>query len=225
LTGEELARGLEGAFAIEAEGARAEALAALAPQLSGEMLEQGLEAALAIGDGWSRAIVLAALAPQLAGEELARALEGALAIEVEGARAQALAALSPQFSDKARTQALDGALDTAPAAECEGDQVLVFSRATQLTGASLAAALTSGDEGDRAVALARFLPVAHDPATLRSVRQASANHLQTLFAAKRGEVLQFCAEEKLIAPPILDQDTLAAIAGHIVEVCEEWRWM
>jgi hypothetical protein len=27
------------------------------------------------------------------------------------------------------------------------------------------------------------------------------------------------------APPLLYQDTLAAIAGQIVEVCEVWRWM
>ena len=25
--------------------------------------------------------------------------------------------------------------------------------------------------------------------------------------------------------PILDQNTLAAIAGHIVDVCEEWSWL
>ena len=63
-------------------------------------------------------------------------------------------------------------------------------------------------------------------ATLASARQAIADHLlKNLSATKREEVLKFCADEKLYAPPLLDQDTLAAIAGQIVEVCEEWRWM
>jgi hypothetical protein len=38
-------------------------------------------------------------------------------------------------------------------------------------------------------------------------------------------VLRFCADKMLFAPTVLDQETLAAIAGYIVEVCEEWRWM
>jgi hypothetical protein len=49
--------------------------------------------------------------------------------------------------------------------------------------------------------------------------------LKNLSGAERGEVLKFCADEKFFAPPLFDEDTLAAIAGHIVEVCQEWRWM
>jgi hypothetical protein len=63
-------------------------------------------------------------------------------------------------------------------------------------------------------------------AVLRSARQAMADHLlKNLHSAKRGAVMDFCADEKLFSPPILDPDTLASIAGHIIEVCWEWKWM
>lgn len=79
----------------------------------------------------------------------------------------------------------------------------------------------------RALALVAFLPTAPDPgAVRRNVRQAVADHLlKNLSTASRQEVLEFCAEEKLFAPPLVDQDTLAAIADYIVEACEEWKWM
>ena len=75
--------------------------------------------------------------------------------------------------------------------------------------------------------LAAFVPVAPERAALlRGVRQVMADHLlKNLSAAERKKVLWFCTDQTLFAPPILDQDTLGAIAGHIVEVCEEWRWM
>ena len=69
--------------------------------------------------------------------------------------------------------------------------------------------------------------MALDPVAIqREARQAIADHLlKNLSIAEREEVLGFCADQKLFAPPLLDQDTLAAIAGHIVEVCQEWQWM
>jgi WD40 repeat protein len=56
-------------------------------------------------------------------------------------------------------------------------------------------------------------------------RQAIADHLlKSLPATGREEVLGFCAEEKLSAPPVLDSDTLAAIARHTIEICNQWQW-
>ena len=89
----------------------------------------------------------------------------------------------------------------------------------------LEATLAIKDEQNRAWALVAFLSVKPEPATLRSVRHVVAAHLKSLSDANREEVLQFCAEKRLFAPPFLDPDTLATIAGHIIEVCEEWRWM
>ena len=208
LTGEAreqaLAYGLEAARAVECEGYRAEALAALAPWLTGKGLEQALEEALALGDSWSRAYALATLGPKLTGRAQSQAVEAgltaALAIRDKQSRAYALAALIPQLTGEARSRALVPGLE---------------------------AALDIEDGRRRALALAAFLPVAPDRvALLRSARQAMADHMLNNFPmAKRYDVLRFCAEEKLFAPPVLDQDTLAAIAGQIVEVCQEWRWM
>jgi hypothetical protein len=232
LTGEALARGLEVALAIGNEEHRAEVLTGLAPQLTGEALARGLEAALAIGDEEARAQALAALAPQLTGEALARGLEAALAIGDEEARARALAALAPQLTGEAREQVLERGLDAALAVGDERDRVrALVDLAPHLTGEALERALVGalaiGDESFRARALVAFLHAAPDPAAvLRSARQAIANHLlKNLSAAKREDLLRFCAEERLLAPPLLDRDTLAAIAWHIVEVCQAWRWM
>jgi hypothetical protein len=241
LTGELLARGLEAALAIVGDDlAREWALAALAPQLAGELLAQGLEAALAIEWEVARVGALAALAPQLTGEArvqaLARGLEAALAIEDEYWRAEALAALAPQLTGEARVQALARGLEAALAIGDEWFRARALATlAPQLTGEArvqalargLEAALAIEDEYWRAEALAAFLATAPDPAAaLRNVRQAMADHLlKNLPTTKREEMLRFCAEEKLFTPPIFDQDTLAAIAGHIVEVCQEWRWM
>jgi hypothetical protein len=61
---------------------------------------------------------------------------------------------------------------------------------------------------------------------LRVARKCTAAYLlEDLSAAEREKLLLFYTEEKLFSPPLLDQDTLAAVAGHIAEVCEEWRWM
>jgi hypothetical protein len=172
----------------------------LGPNESTQAQEAGLAAALAIEDERQRARALEALAPRLTGEArtqaLTRGLEAAQGITDERAQAEALAAPAPQLSGEALEQGLAAALDI------ESEQV-------------------------RAAALLAFLPVAPDPAAvLCSVRQAIARHLlKNLSAAKREEVLRFCAEKKLFAPPLLDQTTLDAIVGHIIEVCQEWRWM
>ncbi|RIJ90179.1 MAG: hypothetical protein DCC43_14990, partial [Candidatus Brocadia sp.] len=94
--------GLADALAIEYERSRAEALAALAPQLTGEQrqeaLREGLDAALAIDLEASRVWALVALAPQLTGEQLQEGLAAVLAIWNVQFRAEALAALAPQLT-------------------------------------------------------------------------------------------------------------------------------
>ncbi|MEZ4730266.1 MAG: hypothetical protein R3E79_24310 [Caldilineaceae bacterium] len=89
---------------------RAEALAALAPQLTGELLGQALVVAFAPGHERYRAEALAALAPQLTGELLGQALVVAFAPENEGYRTEVLAALAPQLAGELLVQALAAAL-------------------------------------------------------------------------------------------------------------------
>ena len=131
---------------------------------------------------------------------MARAWEAALGIGGEEGRALLLAIIAPQLTGEARTQARK---------------------------AGLAAALAIKDEENRLWMLNAYLTVTSDlAAVLCDARQTIADHLlKNLATSRRERVLQFCANRDLFAPPFFDQDTLAAIAGHIVEVCEEWRWM
>jgi ABC-type glutathione transport system ATPase component len=86
----------------------------------------------------------------------------------------------------------------------------------------------TGEPGIGKTAIAARLTQIRDLAAAHYciARQAIARHLlKNLSNAKREAVLRFCAQEELFAPPLLDQDTLAASAAHIVEGCQEWRWM
>jgi hypothetical protein len=163
--------------------------------------ERALSVARQVPDPQERLSMLAALLdtglyPEQSIQTQEAGLAAALASEHDEDLAEALVALAPQLTG----EALDGALQAARAIE---------------------------HEWARARALVAFLPVAPDPAAvLRRARQAIADHLlKNLSGAERGEVLKFCADQKLLAPPLLDQDTRSNIAGHIVEVCEVWRWM
>jgi hypothetical protein len=224
---------LAAALAIGNEWDLALVLVEMAPHLKGEALERGLDAALAIRNEQALARALAGLALQLTGGGLERGLNAALAIESKKARAEALASLAPQLTGEARRQAAEYGLEATLAIgwhERDRGEWLA-ALAPHLTGEALerglAAALSTRNERARAKALAAFLPGAQGSAVvLHSALRVIADHLlHSLSAATREAVLELLAEERLFAPPLLGQDTLAAIAGHIIEVCEEWRWM
>ena len=59
---------------------------------------------------------------------------------------------------------------------------------------------------------------------ITEVRTALINHLVTLQEWERRDVLRFLALKNLFTPPILDEPTLSAIAGHIIEI-GKWRWL
>nr|MBC7245282.1 ATP-binding protein [Chloroflexota bacterium] len=98
---------------IPAEGARAEALAALAPHLEPDLraqaLAEALQAARGIWDEGARAGALAALAPHLEPALLAEALQAARGIWDEYSRAEALAALAPHLEPALLAEALQAA--------------------------------------------------------------------------------------------------------------------
>jgi len=61
---------------------------------------------------------------------------------------------------------------------------------------------------------------------LRAIRLAMTDHLWNNLAHQdRAALLSFCADDELFARPVLSPDTLAAIAGHIIEICQEWEWL
>jgi hypothetical protein len=119
LTGDTLKRGVDAAFALQDAEARADALAALAPQLSGNkrhhLLERALTDALAITSPRAKAWALAAILKHLSGSERDRALsEGvgaAEAISESKDRAYVLADYLAVMEDKtAIVERLRGAI-------------------------------------------------------------------------------------------------------------------
>jgi len=211
---------------------RADALTALAPRLAGGLLQKGLAAALAIDDEESRIRALAALIPQLMDGDREEALRAGLAatqlISKDYIRADALAALAPHLIDEllqeglAATQVIEGDWSRAHALAA-----LAPHLTDELLQEGLAATQVIEGDWSRAHALAAFLPViSNSEALIRSIRQAVADYLWTASEGLERELIaQFCADRDLFTPPILSPDTLAAIAGHIIEICQEWEWL
>jgi hypothetical protein len=247
LTGDLLTQQLAVARAIEDGRSRAEALAALAPQLSGAAREQalaeGLAAAMTIEYEWDQAQALDALAPQLTGDLLAQGLAAARAIGDERSRAAALAALALQPTGEllargpVAAQAVEDAEDrtrvlaAAQAVENAEDRArLLAALAPQLSGALLAQGLAAAqgirDEWDRARVLAAFIREGDAAAPIMlQVRGLMLDHVyRNLSQQSRSDLLSLCADKELFRPPILSPATLAAIAAHIIDICQ-WEWL
>jgi len=161
----------------------------------------GWQAALALPDAEQRAGALAALAPQLTSERrrqvLERALEATLALPDAGQRAKALAALAPQLTGELLERALEATL-----------------------------ALPVDWDGRRARALTVFLPLRLDQTLLlRSIRQTMVDNSWSIQHLSRGDVLSRYFIKEVFAPPVFSSQTLGVIASHVIEICEEWRWL
>jgi NB-ARC domain/TIR domain/APAF-1 helical domain len=114
--GQVLQQALDAALTLKDIYRLAEALAALAPQLTGSLLRQALDAVLAVEEDQygSLAEVLAALAPQLTNSLLQQALDAMLALKEDiYRRVKDLAALAPHLPLEQRRQVLKQALDAA----------------------------------------------------------------------------------------------------------------
>jgi hypothetical protein len=180
---EVLSEALDAACSIGDEGARSEALVALAPNLPGELLRKGLDAAGSIIESeWARSEALAALAPHLPAELLREALDAARSIGIERARSRALVALARHLPEPGRSAVLREALD---AARSIGDEGVAFYWAlaalaphlpAELLREALDAARSIGDEGARSGALAilaSHLPEGERAAVLREALDAA----------------------------------------------------
>jgi NB-ARC domain/TIR domain len=249
-----LREALVSARAITQEWPRAYALAALAPLLTGDdrcaALRLGLDSALCIRRPEEQARALAALVPLLEGQEKAFAgkhgLRAALDIEDDSwERAYTLAALLPHLEGNAKTEAAQQALEATLSID---EHVLVFVQpilsihekrsiprtlakiAPYLDGVSLHRGLQAAeaieDAFSRAQTLIAFLPVAPEPTRLiMRVREAMADHLAKLRVGTREQLLAFCADGKLFAPPILPPAVLKQIGDDIAEIWDEWKWI
>jgi hypothetical protein len=193
-----LEQALVAARAIEHEESRAQALEALAPQLTGPLLEQALAAAQAIKDEKNRARVLGALAPQVAESWRPQVLEQALvvvrAIKDEMDRTEMLGALAPQLTG------------------------ILFEEAVE-------AALTIQNFSGRVQALTGFLPTTTEYHWARGcLQQALLDTFSPVQPLSREEVLDSLSTS-LFQPPILSPDALGIIALYLVEICQGWHWL
>ena len=203
-----MTQALQAAEQIGNEKYRAETLAQLAPWLRGKVkesaLNQALQAAVQIGAEESRDQVLRQLAPQLRGkarkDALAQSLQAAVQIGDEEHRAQVLGQLTRQLRGKAREDALAQALQAA-------EQI--------------------GNEEHQAQVLLRLLPLMADPNPARRLlQQAILAHIWKLQDQKREALLGFLAIKGLFTADNLGLPTPAikAVAQHVIEICQEWRW-
>ncbi len=218
-----LSIGLSAALAIADESARAQALAALIPQLPAEqqsaILQRVIDATLAIANDGRRVEALAALVPQLPAEQqpaiLQHALDAALAIDDDWLRGDALAALAPLLTGAPLARALDAALATR---DEWGRAEVLASLAPQLTGAPLAraldAALAIGDEWWRTRALAALvpqLPAEQQPAILQHALNAA---LAIDDERRRANALAALAPQLTGAPLTRALDAALALADE-----------
>jgi hypothetical protein len=240
LTGAAQEQALTGALEIDNASSRAEALLAFIPELEGEAREQALAAALKASlssSGGLRAETFAHLVPLLGEQMLDQALEDALALWTAWRRAEALAILAPALAGEARERALAAALEATLEIEDLASRVRVLEiLAPQLAGpaqaqavwAGLEAILTTEDERRWESALRWLLPLLSAHPDLRpGLQRTAARRLQDLRGQEREPLLVFLAVLGDLGPAALGvpEETFAEVAGHVIEICGEWRWV
>jgi hypothetical protein len=159
---------------------RANALAALAPQLPEDLLPEALAVAQTIRNDLNRSQALAALVPQLPDDLLGEALATAGAIWYQRSRSQALAALAPRLPDDLLPEALAAARAIEDEqSRCEALAALAPRLAederAEVLAEALAAAQAIRHDGRSAVlaALAPRLPESERAAVLAEAREAA----------------------------------------------------
>ncbi len=200
-----LRQGLAATLPMNREWPRAQALAALAAQLTGEPREQAIREGLAavpspnshrypgldVTNNWDR--TLAMTHPRYQFETYKNNRD----------RALAMAALAQHLTGGARDQALREGLEATRVIIIDdplGWSEVLVALAPQLTGelaqVGLEVAQAIKNERFRAQALAAFLPHLSDPAPyLRTIRNTTANCLRSNLAdRKREDVLEFITD-------------------------------
>ena len=224
------------ALGIGLSSARALALTAVAAEVAEPILGQvaalALAAALEITEADSQLNALIALMPWLQADARSKTSSRARAVAQKmetGKRLRAQMELSRHLTGEAQEQVLDDLLDTL---EChpEGDQIWALIALAPLLkgrsatrGSAMARSLVSRD----CHPLIAFIVDTSAPNPIKAeVRSAVADQLwRDLAGKKREDVLKFIADQKLFAPPVFDPECLAAIAHHIVEICQDWEWL
>jgi hypothetical protein len=56
------------------------------------------------------------------------------------------------------------------------------------------------------------------------VRGLMADYLRASTTRQCADVFAFLSSVRLFGPPVLDPQLLDAIAAHMLEICQDWRW-
>lgn len=234
LTNENLQEALQFVKMIRNEEDRAYVLASFIPLLQGEIHNYAINEIIhAAGTSFIKyrfVPLLVNLADQITINSLPIFLEAATKFESSSERAVILAALLPRLTGEAYELALKIALAAAFATTNPDQRVKAFAALAQrLTGdlreqavqEAKAAAKTIKYEEPFIEALSAMAPILPQ----EQVRESLLQLLASLHDVKRNELLKFLTHENLFAPPILSSEILAAIARHIIEICQKWHWL
>lgn len=190
---------------------------------------------LFVGEPWPKAHALAAVAPYLTDPQLDQALNIAKLIAHEGTRAAALIGMAPYLNGELLTQA-------QAAAKMIEDEELQLEVMTALTSKSVGQPESEVKEAEPFIETQPTYGGMNEPwlqmirsdlqslelmpEDLPAIRAEIADGLWNNFRTETPlRVLDFCANHKLFAQPVLSAATLTAIANHIIEICEDWNWL
>lgn len=168
--------------------------------------QRAFSVAIRIPDPTARAgaltsiMAVTSLRPEVRALVVQSALAAAGAIRDEDSRARTLAALAPQLSGEEKASVLAQALAAAGAIR---------------------------NEDSRARALAALVCRVQDKGTFPGeIRLAATQCLwSNLRHQGRENLLSFCSETELFRPSVFDTHILSRIAGAVIEICTEWRWL
>jgi hypothetical protein len=199
----------------------------LAPQLETPLVEVALTEVLEFAWDESRSDGLVALAAHLSTQQLVRAFAAARKLEDTDARHAALIALVEHCPDELITlgiEALEAEEEWHP-----GHVEILKKLAPRLAGDLLDRAVNLSFRApyfdDQSTALANLLPYVVDQTeVLNALRSIALAWLEIAADPERKEILELFANDSLFQAPVVEPETLAAIAGHIVDICQLWHW-
>lgn len=199
---------------IEREKLQADLLAALALKISDDRVQDAANKTLSYSSYWvndhgtvpgKQASTLAALAPRLKGELLMKAAIAAVNLPTsvgmsgtkgENLRSIALKALVPQFQ----------------------------TSTSEIVAKRLIYELLMRYINDDETALSDMLIVAPNDFDLTEQIQVTAfNMLEQFSSEKREQLLNWCAKPNLVNN--LPDRLVSEIAGHVYDICTQWKWL
>jgi hypothetical protein len=229
LTGDLSCLGLGVVSLIQNDQYRAEALAALVPNLEEDLLKHGLSVALQLFYDDARTKAVDALVSRADAELLQNGLDAAIAIGDMCLRAQALITLASYLSGECRNTALNHALNATMAIYYPEDTKgrVLAALAPLLTNVAWQHGLEIAMRLKNKSALAAYLSVENSSPQVygKLVQQAMVNVLSQLRFEKREELLEFVATKELFDNRFVPTVVTGKIPEQIIRICRDWVWL